>query len=68
MSPFSAHDLHDAVVVVASSGVDWHTGGFVDDDQVFIFMYDANCLCGYGRLMAVEGMAYDVAVLDVGID
>ena len=39
-----------------------HTGGFVDNDYIFIFMHDADGLRGNGWFVAVEGMAYNVAV------
>ena len=68
MASLSAHDFDDAVVVVAAGGVDGYAGGFVDDDQVFVFVDDTNSLCGDGGFVAVEGVADDVAVLDVRVD
>jgi len=43
--------------------MDWYAGGFVDDNDVVVFVYDTNGLGGDRRLVPVQGVGYDVAVL-----
>ena len=44
--------------------MDRHSGRLVDDDEAIVFVDYANGLSSHGRLMAVEGMRNDIAVLD----
>jgi hypothetical protein len=43
--------------------MNWYAGGFVDDNDVVIFVHDANGLGGDRGLVPVQGVGYDVAVL-----
>lgn len=43
-------------MVVAAGGVDGDAGGLVDDDEVVVFVDDADGLAGYGGFVAVEGV------------
>lgn len=54
VSAVGSHDLNNGVEVVAAGRMDWHARGLVDDDEVVVFVDDAD---GRGRtrgLMAVE--------------
>lgn len=62
-----AHDLEHGVVVVATSGVDGHTGGLVNDNQIVILVDDTNLFPGDGGFVTVQSMRDDLAVLDDGI-
>lgn len=64
VAPVGAHNLDEGVVVVASRRVHGDTRGLVDDDQVVVFMQDADGLCGAGRFVPVEGVRDGLAVLD----
>lgn len=57
--------FHYAVVVVAAGGVDGHAGGLVDHDDVDVFVDYADWFACYGRLVAVQGVGDQVAVLDL---
>ena len=67
VAALGAHDLYDAVVVVAAGWVDWDAGGFVDDDYVFVFVDDAYGLGGDWGFVSVEGVGDDVAVFDLRV-
>lgn len=67
VAAFRAQDLHDRVVMISSSRVDRHTGRFVNDKQVIIFVNDANWETGDGRFVSMEGMGNDLAVSDDGL-
>lgn len=64
MSSFRSQDFCQGIVVVSSCWVDGDSGGFVDDNQTFIFVYDSYRLGGDGGFVAVEGMADDISILD----
>lgn len=53
--------------MVSARGVNGHTGRFVNDDQVIVFVDDADWGAGHGGFMAVGGMRDDLAVLDDGV-
>ena len=59
----SSQDFVNRIVVVTTRWVDWYAGGFVDDNDVVVLVYDANRLGGDRRLVPVKGVRYDVAVL-----
>lgn len=44
--------------------MDRHTSRFVDYDDLLIFEYDPDGSSGDWRFVTVEGMRYDIAVLD----
>lgn len=62
-----AHDLEHGVVVVATGGVDGHTSGFINDNQIVIFVDNTNLFPGDGGFVTVQGMRDDLAVLDNGV-
>lgn len=64
MASICSHNLNHGVVVVSSCGMDRYPGRLVDDDQAIVFMNDANGLRSDWRLVSMEGMADDIAVLD----
>jgi len=68
MTPLSAHDLDDGIVVIASRGMYWYACRLVNDDHVVVFVHRANWRRRDRRLMAMQGMTYDIAVLDDGVD
>lgn len=67
VAAFRAQDLHDRVVMISSSRVDRHTGRFVNDKQVIVFVNDANWETGDGWFVSMEGMRNDLAVSDDGL-
>lgn len=64
MSSLRPHYLHNAIVIVSSRRVNWHASRLVYDDDVFVFVHDADRLGCYGWFMAVEGVRDDVTVLN----
>lgn len=62
VSSIRAHDLDDRVEIVASGRVHRHTGGLINDNEVVIFVNNANGLRGYGGFMAMESVGYYVAI------
>lgn len=53
MSSFRSQDFGQGIVVVSSCWVDGNSGGFVDDYQPFVLMYDSYRLGGDGRFVSV---------------
>lgn len=46
----------------------WHSGRFVYDDHIIIFVDNADRLARHRRLVTMESVRYYIAVLDDGID
>lgn len=53
--------------MVATGGVDGHTGRLINDNQIVIFVDNTNLFPSNWRLVTVQGMRDDLAVLDNGI-
>jgi len=59
------HDLRDRVPVVAARRVHRDAGRLVDHDEVVVFVHDAYGFGRHGRLVSMQGVRDDVAVLQL---
>jgi hypothetical protein len=65
MASFCSDYLGHGVIVVASGGMDRHTSRLVDDHHIVVFVDHSDGLRRDRRLMPVECMADNIAILDL---
>jgi hypothetical protein len=58
-------DFRHGVEIVASGGMNGHARRLVDYDHIVVFVDHSNGLRRDGGLMPMEGMADDIAVLEL---